>query len=228
MLFNLKRVLCFLTINIIGLTFVANITVSANELQGATSLLHSFNNSNNSVERREIITSLKIYLPEIGEETPEWVEELLGTALNDKHPVVVAAAAYQIGQFNLAAFNDDLIQLYKDADSKFSASGYHEKVKSAIIPTLGIIGNAEAKVLISKLLKEDKGYTCMGDYILEAIKNSSDPAFVQDLKLYAHKMSAFVEEAVKEGTDPMHYSSQLRYMELAFEIKRDLLLKGGK
>jgi HEAT repeat protein len=179
------------------------------------------------VEKRELLTSLKNYIPAAGEKAPQWVVDLLGTALQDKSPVVVAEAAFQVGQFNAVELNTNLLTLYKESVKRFGASGYESRVQYSVIPALGKIGNNEAKILIADLLKNDNG-SAMGDFLLEAIRNSNDPAFLNDLKLYKHKMANMVEAAKRKGDDPIFYSRKLAYIQVAAEVERSLLRKGGK
>ena len=192
----------------------------------AASIVKIFSTSENSVEKRELLVSLKNFVPEAGEKAPQWVVDLLGNALKDKSPVVVAEAALQIGKFNVLEYNAALITLFKEAGNKFGASGYDRRVQYSIIPALGKIGNKEAKGLISNLLEKDNA-SAMGYFLLEAIRNSNDPAFLYDLKLYKNKMLNFVDIAKKRGDDPLLYSRKLAYIELVTEIDK-ALSKGGK
>jgi hypothetical protein len=193
----------------------------------ASSVAKAFNTSSNSVEKKALLVSLKQYTPVAGEKAPLWVVDLLGTALQDKSPVVVAEAAYQVGQFNAVELGSELLTLYKEAVKRFGASGYERRVMYSLIPSLGKVGNSEAKVLIADLLKNNNG-SAMGEFLMQAIKNSKDPAFLNDLKLYKHKMAGMVEAAKREGADPILYSRKLAYIQVAAEVERSLLRKGGK
>jgi hypothetical protein len=209
------------------LVFTAYMPLTATETADAAAIVQKFSSSQNSVEKRQLLASLMNYTPAAGEKAPQWVVDLLGTALQDKSPVVVAEAAYQVGQFNAVELNTELLTLYKESVKRFGASGYERRVMYSVIPSLGKIGNSEAKVLIADLLKNDNG-SAMGDFLMQAIKNSNDPAFLNDLKLYKHKMANMVEAAKREGADPILYSRKLAYIQVAAEVERSLLKKGGK
>ena len=227
MLFNLKSVRRFLTINLIGLVFVINIAVSANELQSATSLLQSFNSSKNSVEKREMLLSLRDFGSDIEHETQPIVNELIGIALKDISPVVVAEAAFRVGQFKLTNYSANLIKLYNEADVKYMHCGYAERIRFSIIPSLGKIGTNEAKLFLINLLRNDNG-TYTGQFLLEAIKDLNDPALINDVKLYKYKMQGLIKSAKDKGLDPIVYSRKLNYIEMVDEIERVLIEKGGK
>ena len=209
------------------LLFTLNTFSSAADFTDGASMVKIFNTSENSVEKRELLVSLKNLMPEAGEKAPQWVVDLLRTALQDKSPVVVAEAAYQVGQFNAVGLNADLLTLYKESVKRFGASGYERRVQYSVIPSLGKIGNSEAKALIADLLTNDKG-SAMGEYLMQAMKNSNDPAFLKDLKLYRQKMANLVEVAKREGADPIFYSRKLAYIQIAEEVEKALLKKGGR
>lgn len=217
------------TFLLIFLLLISALSTSATAAEPAegTAIVKTFNTSQNSVEKRELLASLKNYTPAAGEKAPQWVADLLGTALQDKSPVVVAEAAYQVGQFNIVELNTELLTLYKESVKRFGASGYERRVQYSLIPSLGKIGNSEAKALITDLLNNDKG-SAMGEYLMQAIKNSNDPAFLKDLKLYKQKMASLVEVAKKEGADPIFYSRKLAYIQIAEEVEKSLLKKGGR
>ena len=204
-----------------------NTPATAAEPADGAAIVKTFNTSQNSVEKRELLVSLKNYTPAAGEKAPQWVVDLLGTALQDKSPVVVAEAAYQVGQFNIVELNTELLTLYKESVKRFGASGYERRVQYSLIPSLGRIGNSEAKALIADLLKNDNG-SAMGNYLMQAIKNSNDPVLLTDLKLYKQKMASLVEVARREGADPIFYSRKLAYIQVAAEVERSLLTRGGK
>ena len=190
----------------------------ASESSEATIITNTFSSYGNSVKKCELLFSLKNYLPQ----KPLWIKELLGKALTDKSPVVAAEAVYQIGEFRFTEYNSDLIKLYNDAEKRFSSLSYAERVRCAIIKALGNIGNSEAKVFISVLLKNDKGsYT--GQFLLSAIESLNDPVFVNDVKLYKTKMEKYVRRAEDSGLDPFLYSVQVSYIKRTIEIEKSLL-----
>ena len=220
---NVRRIISYSLMFICALTFTVSTVVTAAE---PASIVKKFNSSQNSVEKRELLESLENFTLEAGEKAPQWVVDLLSDALRDRSPVVVAEAAFQVGQFNVVELNTNLLSLYKESVTKFGASGYERRVQYSIIPSLGKVGNNEAKVLISDLLRKDNG-TAIGNYLLEAIRNSNDPVFLNDLKLYKHKMANYVDLARGRGDDPILYSRKLAYLEFAAEIEK-ALTKGGK
>ncbi len=221
-LYSVRKLLSYKLLFIFILTF--SLSAKPNNY---SSIVNVFKSSINSVERRELLVSLKDFTLENGEEAPGWMVELLGDALNDKNPVVVAEAAYQIGQFKVKEYNSNLIQLFKDADSKYLHCGYAERIKFSIIPSLGKIGNQEAKQFISELLRNDNG-SYMGQFLLEAVKNLNDPMFINDLKLYKYKMQNLIKISKEKKHDPIIYSRKLMYLEFSAEIEKVLRMKGGK
>lgn len=204
-----------------------NITVTAAESTDGASIIKRYNTSDNSVNRRELLISLDNFLPQNGEMAPQWVSELLGNALDDKSPVVVAVAVFQIGQFKLSEYNINLIILYKEAEKKYGYCGYAKRVQYAIIPALGKIGNQETKAFISNLLENDNG-SQMGEFLLKAIKDLNDQAFLDDLATYVAKMENLIKIAKGKGLDPLIYSRKLMYIDLALDVEKSLLSKGGK
>ena len=203
------------------ITALTNTTV-ASESSESANITNTFINSDNSVKKTEILFSLKKYLLQ----KPSWIKELLGRAIDEKSPVVVAEAVYQIGEFGFIEFNAALIKLYNDADKRFGSISYAERVRCAVIPALGKIGNNEAKVFIAKLLNNDMG-SFMGPFLLMAIQNLNDPVFVKDVKLYRARMEKLKKDAEAAGIDPFLYSDKASYIKLAAEVETSLL-KGGK
>ncbi len=224
---NLRQIVSLNVLFILVLVFTAYVPSTAAEPADAAAIVKKFNTSQNSVEKRELLASLKNYTPAAGEKAPKWVVDLLRTAFQDKSPVVVAEAAHQVGQFNAVELSSELLTLYKESVKRFGPSGYESRVQYSVIPALGKVGDSDAKVLIADLLKNDNG-SAMGDFLMQAIKNSNDPAFLNDLKLYKHKMANFVEAAKRKGENPLLYSKKLAYIQAAAEVEKSLLSKGGK
>lgn len=204
-----------------------NSAVTAAEITDVALLVKAYSTSENSVTRRELLISLDNFLPQNGEKAPQWISDLLGNALYDKSPVVVAEAAHQIGQFKLSEYNSNLIKLYNEAEMKYGYCGYAERVQYAIIPALGKIGNKEAKAFISNLLKNDNG-SQMGNFLLKAIKDLNDRALLGDLAKYVVKMDNLIKITREKGLDPLIYSRYVCYVQLAAEVEKSLLSKGGK
>lgn len=205
---------------ILLINFITTALFAIEPSENAT-IITIFNTSDNSVKKCEVLFSLKKFIPKNGENTPLWISELLGNALNDKSPVVVADAVYQIGEFRFTKYNSSLIALFKNAEIKHRTSGYTERVQCAIITTLGKIGNSEAKTFLSELLRNDKG-TYIGQFILGAIENLNDPVFINGVKQYKAKMEMYVANAKKQGCDPFLYSVKLAYIKFAEEIEKSL------
>lgn len=199
-----------------------NTPATASESSEPAKIISTFSASDNSVKKTELLFSLKKYLSQ----KPLWIKELLAKALNDKSPVVVAEAVYQIGEFEFIEFNTELIKLFNDAEKRFGSLCYAERVRCAVIPALGKIGNNKAKAFIAGLLKNDKG-SFMGQFMLSAMKSLNDPVFVKDVRLYRAKMEKYVKDAAASGLDPFLYSDKASYIKLAEEVETSLL-KGGK
>ena len=227
----LSKMFRFLSVSLLSISLLlfALLTTSAaaEEPFDGASLLKTFNTSDNSVERRTILSSLNDITLQEGEKAPQWIIDLLGAAIKDKSPVVVAAAARQVGRFKLLEYNAEMVALYNSADKLFGASGYTHRVQYAVVTALGTLGSKEAKALVSSLLKNDNG-SAMGAFLLEAIKDFDDPAFVKELQAYKQKMDSFVKAAKAKGDDPILYSRKLGYSEFAAEIEKALIARGGK
>lgn len=219
----------FFKINAFHLLFIFTLvlnSLAADPAQGSA-LLAKFNSSSNSVEKRELLASLKAYIPQNGQQASEWIVTLIGNGLKDENPVVVAEAAAQAGQFRLTQYVPGLIQLYNDAESKYAACGYVERVRYAIIPALGRTGTSDAKQLIVNQLKNDNG-SDMGELLLIAVSDLNDPLLIKELTVYKAKMQALIQTLKQKGYDPLIYSLPQYYIELATEIEQNLLAKGGK
>ena len=78
-----------------------NTPAEAADITNGASIVNIYNTSDNSVERRTALNALSDVVVQRGLETPQWVNNLLIKALDDKSPVVVNAAVYQIGNFGL-------------------------------------------------------------------------------------------------------------------------------
>lgn len=205
------------------------IAVLGNSAFGAnsssTTIITTYNTSTNTVERRMALNSLRDFIPQNGEESPLWIRDLLGRALTDESPVVVAAAVYQIGTFQLSALSTRLIALYTEVEKSYS-SAYARRIQYSIIPALGKLGGKEASVFLSGLLAKDMG-TSMGEYLLWAIKELGDNSLVGVVKEYKVKMEGMVSFAKGKNYDPLIYSRKLMYVNLALDVEK-LLSKGGK
>lgn len=221
-----KFISCFFTF-LFFFVYIGDANVHAAETIEVASISSVYYSSDNSVTRRTALRSLNSIAVEEGKKAPQWVSELLGDALNDKSPVVVATAVKQIGRFKLIEYNTDLVHLFQNADQRFGASGYTHRVQYAVIPALGMLNTAEAKQLVAELLRSDNG-SAMGQYLLSAILSFNDPAFLNDVKIYKHKMNSAVVASREKGDDPILYSRKLGYIELAITVEKALLTKGGK
>ncbi len=182
--------------------------------------------SPNSVERRMFINSLNDEVPQRGAETPQWTQDVLVKALEDKSPVVVNAAVYQIGTFHLSALSTRLVALYTEVEKKYS-SAYARRIQYSIIPALGKLGGNEVSTFLGGLLVEDMG-TPRGELILTAIKELGDRALLGVVKEYKVKMEGMVSFARAKNYDPLIYSRKLQYIDLALGVEKVFLSKGGK
>ncbi len=196
--------------------------VAAEEHSAGRIIATAFNATDNTIKKCELLFSLKKLIPETDRQTPVWIGELLGSALNDKSPVVVADAVYLIGEFNLAEYTPNLIALYNELRIKFGTSGYSERVQCAIITALGKNGTIEAKTFLSRLLQSDKG-SFRGEYILSAIEQIDDPVFVKDVIDYKTRMETFVANAKRQGCNPFLYSVKSAYIKRAGDVGTSLL-----
>ncbi|GAG00278.1 unnamed protein product, partial [marine sediment metagenome] len=207
------------------LGIAANASETASEKAAGASIVNVYNTSENSVERRTALRSLNDVVSR-GEKTPQWVRGLLESALDDKSPVVVDVAVYQIGNFGLAGFSSKLITLYSDVKKKYS-SAYARRVRYSIVSALGKTGGKSASLFLSNLLAEDNG-TAMGQFLLLAIKDLNDPTLLKGVKQYQTKMEGLVKFAKAKNYDPLIYSRKLMYVNLALDVEKSLVLRGGK
>jgi hypothetical protein len=215
--YMLIRILCLFVI-ITGLCK----PVKADESSEAKTIVNTFITAENSVEKSQLLFSLKKYLPQ----KPTWIKDLLKKALNDRSPVVVAEAVHLVGEFGFAGFNTDLTKLYGDVEKRFTSHGYIERVQCAIIPALGRIGDSAGKKFLANLLRSDNG-SYQGGFLLAAVDELNDPVFVKDIKAYKARLEKLVKEAKAAGIDPFLYSDKTAYIERTAAIEKSLL-KGGK
>ena len=221
------RILSINLLFIFLLLFSAStIPIEAADITNGTSIVNIYNTSDNSVERRMALNALSDVVVQRGSETPQWVSDLLIKALDDKSPVVVNAAVYQIGNFGLANMTQKLISLYSEVEKKFS-SAYAKRIQYSIVPALGKTGGTEATAFLSGLLARDNG-TLMGGFLLAAIKDLNDNALADNVKEYKVKMEGLVKFAKAKNYDPLIYSRKLMYIDLALDVEKSLASKGGK
>lgn len=179
--------------------------------------IKSMFHSDNSLQRKEAIHQAAI----CGE---LWVAQMLETALDDKSPVVVEAAVQEIGNLRLISLAPRLITLYTQSDSRFA--GYAERVKFALIPSLGKLGGETVTGFLKRELEHDNG-TELGEAILSAVRLSGDAALIDDVRDYAYKMDQYIANAQAKNLDPIVYSLKLHNSSLAHEIENVLMQKGG-
>jgi hypothetical protein len=183
--------------------------------------------SPNSVTRRMYINSLDDQVTMRGAQTPQWVSDILVKALDDKSPVVVDAAVYQIGVFEISNLSTRLIALYNEVE-KVYASAYARRIQYSIIPALGKLGGRDASAFLSNLLADDMG-TPMGEFLLSAIKELGNSSLIGAVKQYKVKMENMVAFAKGKNYDPLIYSRKLLYIDRALDVEKYLAaLKGGK
>lgn len=222
-LFHSKYPICVILILLI---FSFHVSIFASDPVNLGSLVSTFRQSQNSIERRLLVRSLSNIEAAKGLKAPSALIELLDLALNDVSPVVRAEAARQIGQFQLIQFNHDLISLYNQAEALFNASGYTQRVQYAVISALGKIASSEAKQLVVNLLRKDNGFV-LGEYLLLAVKDFSDPALISELQAYKAKMENYVTQAKMRGDDPLLYDRRARYAKLVTEVEQSILNGGN-
>ena len=203
-----------------------NTPAEAADITNGASIVNIYNTSDNSVERRMALNELSDVVVQRGSETPQWVNNLLIKALDDKSPVVVNAAVYQIGNFGLTNITGKLITLYSEVERNFS-SAYANRIQYSIVPALGKTGGKEASAFLSNLLARDNG-TVMGQFLLLAIKDLNDLSLVDNVKQYKKKMEELVKFAKAKNYDPLMYSRKLMYVDLALDVEKSLVSRGGK
>ena len=203
-----------------------NTPAEAADITNGASIVNIYNTSDNSVERRTALNALSDVVAQRGLETPQWVNNLLIKALDDKSPVVVNAAVYQIGNFGLTNITGKLITLYSEVERNFS-SAYANRIQYSIVPALGKTGGKEASAFLSNLLTGDNG-TVMGQLLLLAIKDLNDLSLVDNVKQYKKKMEELVKFAKAKNYDPLMYSRKLMYVDLALDVEKSLVSRGGK
>lgn len=215
----------FLLIFLILFSALSTFSTAAEITDGA-SIVKVYTTSDNSVERRMALNALSDVVVQRGTATPQWVSDLLVKAIDDKSPVVVDAAVYQIGNFGLAGMTEKLISLYSEVEKKFS-SAYANRIQYSIVPALGRTGGKEASAFLPQLLAQDKG-TVMGQFLLLAIKDLNEFSLVDNVKQYKVKMEGLVKFAKAKKYDPLIYSRKLMYIDLALDVEKSLVSKGGK
>ncbi len=225
--YSKKRIIPFSLLAALLLICITVTAVGANQkMATVASCISVYEESDNSVTRRQALNTLEDVVTRRGINTPKVVRDLLVNALNDKSPVVVSVAVYQIGNFGIPGLDTKLINLYDEVEKKYSAS-YARRIQYAIVPALGKTGGAEASVFLSRLLAEDNG-TAMGEFLLLAINELHEPALIDVVSQYKVKMQGMVQYAKSQNVDPLIYSRRERYANLAAGIEKALGSKGGK
>lgn len=207
MLFVVPIVVCLLALST---------QVRATDLNDRASIESAFDSENSIVRRNALYAA--------AHHQGLWVGNLFKTALADKSPVVVEVAVQQIGNLKLGSLTSQLITQYHQAEVLYK--GYAERVRYAIIPALGKLGGPEATAFLVDLLQNDKG-TYMGGFILSAIQELGDKSLISNVQQYAEKMNGVVVKAKAQNYDPLAYSMQLQYIEIAKKVELALLEKGG-
>ncbi len=192
----------------------------------SVSIAKRFYSTDNSIEKRSALKSLKgVAIPE-GQTSPKWISDLLGNALNDESPSVVAEASRQIGHFTVVEHSNSLVNLFKDSHARFGSSGYTQKVQYAVVTALGKLGTNKAKELVVSELQKDEG-SVMGEYLLLAIQEFGDLSLINEVKVYRSKMDEYIKDAKAKELDPILYSRNITYSNLTRTIEEELS-KGGK
>ena len=68
----------------------------------------------------------------------------------------------------------------------------------------------------------------MGQFLLLAIKDLNDLSLVDNVKQYKKKMEELVKFAKAKNYDPLMYSRKLMYVDLALDVEKSLVSRGGK
>jgi hypothetical protein len=117
-----------------------------------------------------------------------------------------------VGHRKQAQLAEKLIALYAVTDQRFS--GYSERVRLAIVSALGKLETAEASALFASILNRDNA-TILAQQTLLSIQACHSVELADDVQAYALKMEAVIEQAQKNGHDPMLYSAAQRNAETA-------------
>jgi hypothetical protein len=203
-------------------------TVSGGPVEAGdgSSLIRTFESTENSIDKRNILKSLSQNEETQNSAVPRWKVDLITIGLADKSPVVVETAVKQVGKLGLTELSPRLIDHFKNADERF-IGGYTDRVRIALFKALGKVGGPGVAELFQEFLENDNGSGLGGDALL-AVKNLNDPSLLNTVKMYMLKMDARIAEKKKINADPIFYSRYLNYLELARDVKESLLKsKGG-
>jgi hypothetical protein len=152
---------------------------------------------------------------------------LLLEALKDTRPTVVEASVRRIGELNAVEFEQQLIPLFSDAKKRFPA-GYVERLKTAIISTIGQCNGPQAVPFIKNLLKSVPENQYL-ETILLAARKTGNSSLLSDVQEFRHKLETELEQRIKAGADPMSTSELKVVIKLAQDVESDLSNgKGGR
>lgn len=181
------------------------------------SIIESFQKNQPISEKKSALAALSTI---VSTPAPQWSREILETALTDKNPEVVELAIRQVGNLRIANYSLKLIELFQQSDKLYI--NYADKIRYAIVSTLGKLGSTPAKRFIHDLLQNDDG-SDLGQFILMAVKDLNDEGFITDLHEYSFKMRKIASCADDAQKDPLLYSRSVWYMQLASDIENTLL-----
>lgn len=156
--------------------------------------------------------------PDVRQETAS-VEKVLALGLSDESAVVVEQAILGIAKNNCSSLAPRLIPMYRNAQKLFK--GYAERIRIAIVSTLGTVDGNTTVEFLGDILSKDNG-TILGQKILNAIKELNDQQLSDAVAKYAEKMESKVELGRKAGHDPFLYSNAQQNAEIAREVLSSL------
>lgn len=167
----------------------------------------SLYNTDNTIIKRKALRKLSAER-EFGKAVAQWKKDLLRTALQEVKPTVVETAVREVRYLNLTEFNNELVSLYRVAESKF-ANLYSDRVRNNIVQTLAVTGQNDAQVyeLFKDALNPANERISLTDGdILDAIKGFQDAKYREMVQQYKAKIDRIEAEKKAQGIDPLRYS----------------------
>jgi len=200
---------------------IAGLTPAADQVQSMEqSTIKSYMATENTILKKRVLQTLSEGFNSEVDVAEHWKVDFLRDVLKERSPVLVEAAAHQIGALHIKDLNADLITLFHAAEQKYM--GYSERVQIALVQTLGKTGGNEAVKLFSDFLNTDNG-SYLGYEVLAAIAELNNPVLVTNLHAYAEKMKKRIAECKAQNKDPIFYSKFRRLKNLATDTENSLL-----
>jgi hypothetical protein len=183
-------------------------------------IVSDFYNSDNTIIRKEALRSA---FSEIVPPDSDYLKlnesftplEMLRDALQDKSPIIVEEAIQITGEKKIVILEEQLINLYNEADKLYP--GYGERLKFKIINSLGKIGGRNTIDFLHGEILRDQG-TLFGIEIINSVKELKAKELIAPLIEYKGILKQKIEFMKQSNYDPMIYSQHEMIIDMIDEV----------